>query len=65
MQERLNGMIERLWKQDEIESTEKDMIWTKEEQMVEEHFLKTHYRVRKGRFAVKIPFKPIIETIGS
>lgn len=59
-------MIERLWKVDEIESVlNSESLWTKEEQMVEEYFENTHYRDRDGRFVVKIPFKPGIDSIGS
>lgn len=73
MNEKLKGMIERLWKCDglELEESEdgkgigREPIWTKEERMVEEYFMNTHYRKRNGRFVVKIPFKPGVETVGS
>lgn len=64
--DKLNKMIERLWKQDEIElGLEKEDRYTKEERMVEEHFINTHHRDENGRFVVKIPFKPNIDSIGS
>lgn len=64
--DKLNGMIEQLWKQDEIESernTESQL--TEDQQMVEDHFMATHYRQTDGRFVVKIPFKPGVDYIGS
>lgn len=64
MEEKLCKMIEKLWKQDEIELDSKS-VWTQEEQAVEDYFEKTHYRDRDGRFVVKIPFKANIDSIGS
>lgn len=65
MDKRLSEMIEKLWKQDEIEGSDRESKWTKEETMVERHFETSHYRDRDGRFVVKIPFKPGIDSIGS
>lgn len=62
---KLSGMIEQLWKQDEIELSDRESKWTKEEAMVEKHFEASHYRDRDGRFVVKIPLKPGIDNIGS
>lgn len=66
MGEKLNGMLEQLWEQDKIETVfGMDLTKTEEEQMVEEHFVSTHFRDNEGRFVVKIPFKPGINSIGS
>lgn len=64
--DKLNKMLEKLWDQDKIES---DILnespWTEEERMVEEHFINTHKRDVEGRFIVRIPFKPNVQSIGS
>lgn len=61
---KLSGMIERLWKQDEIEM-ECKKGWTQEEKMVEDYFVRTHRRDKDGRFVVKIPFKSNFGSLGS
>lgn len=64
--ERLNKMVEQLWEQDEIGNAYKpESLLTEEQQMVENHFVNTHYRDSEGRFVVRIPFKPGIDVIGS
>lgn len=64
--EKLNGMLEKLWEQDRIETVENTISdLTEEERMVEEHFINTYRRDDEGRFIVKIPFKPNIGCIGS
>lgn len=58
----MDRLLERLWQQDEVESCS---TLTEEEQSVEEHFMRTHYRDSSGRFVVKIPFKDGFDDIGS
>lgn len=62
MAEKLNGMIEQLWKMDVIGN---DTKRTEEQEMVEQHFLNKHRRDSTGRFIVYIPFKPKVNDIGS
>lgn len=61
-EQQLDRQLERLWKQDEIE---KITNWTEEQQLVEQHFMETHYRDNTGRFVVKIPLKKEYVDIGS
>ncbi|RYE21665.1 MAG: hypothetical protein EOP45_09270 [Sphingobacteriaceae bacterium] len=61
-EQQMDRLLERLWQQDQIGNHSK---WTKEEQMVEEHFMQTHYRDKSGRFVVKIPVDENITDIGS
>lgn len=63
--EKLDGLLERLWEQDKIGEDNLNDLLTEEQRMVEEHFLSTHKRDADGRFIVKIPFKPDVNTIGS
>lgn len=60
-EQQMDRLLERLWQQDQIGNHSK---WTKEEQ-IEEHFMKTHYRDKSGRFVVKIPVDENITDIGS
>lgn len=62
MGKKLDEMIERLWEMDRIGS---DVKRTKEEEMVEQHFMSTHTRDDTGRFTVHIPIKPNVRDIGS
>lgn len=62
MEEKLNKMIERLW---EMDSTGTESKRTKEQEMVENHFMDTHRRDSSGRFVIFIPFKPNVHDIGS
>lgn len=64
--DKLNGMLEKLWEQDEIGlASGMDSPLTTEEQMVEDQFMSTHYREPDGRFVVRIPFKEGVNCIGS
>lgn len=62
LEEKLCGMMERLWKMDCIGM---DSVRTKEQELVENYFMDTHYRDSNGRFVVKIPFKENVTDIGS
>lgn len=62
LEQKLSGMLERLWEMDRIgiESSR-----TVEEELVEKHFMDTHYRDENGRFVVRIPFKQDVSGVGS
>ena len=51
----LNLQLERFW---ELESpTPKNQIINPDDQRCEDHFLRTHYRLKNGRYVVHLPFK--------
>lgn len=58
----MDKLLERLWQPDRIEDCNK---WTKEQRLVEKHFMDPHYRDKDGRFVVQIPIKKHITDIGS
>lgn len=64
MEEKLSKMIERLWEMD-CTGTGTESNRTKEQEMVEQHFMRTHRRDEAGRFVVHIPFKLNVNDIGS
>lgn len=66
MEGRLSRMIERLWEVDCTGTgTGTETKRTVEKEMVERHFLRTHYMDQTGRFVMRIPFKPNVTDIGS
>lgn len=52
----------KFWEIEEINKYE--MLLNKEQQMVEDLFVKTHYRNANGRYVVTIPIKPNPENLG-
>lgn len=59
----LNVNLERFWQCDEFISNNHEL--TLDEQLCEEHFIKTTERNDAGRFVVKFPFKPNVDSIGN
>lgn len=62
---RLDELIQRLWEMDRIKDPNSNSIRTMEQELVEQHFMDTHYRDGSGRFVVSIPIKKDIQRIGS
>lgn len=60
--EQLDKLLSRLWEMDQIDTRSHR---TKEEELVEEHFMSTHFRDVNGIFVVTIPLKDNVRDIGS
>lgn len=60
--DQLDQLLSRLWEIDQVGSCS---IRTEEEEFVEQHFIKTHYRDKDGVFVVKMPLKEGFKEIGS
>lgn len=58
----LEDILKRFW---EIEEMQVKRERSKEEQMVEELFVQTHYRNEFGRYVVRIPIKPGCERLAN
>lgn len=56
--ENLESALSKFFETEEINQYDKDPVLTTEQAMVEEIFLKTHYREPSGRYVVTIPIKP-------
>ncbi|XP_031632022.1 uncharacterized protein LOC116346230 [Contarinia nasturtii] len=61
-EEQLDRLLSRLWEMDQIEVHSNR---TKEEELVEEHFVSTHFRDTDGVFVVMMPLKEEYKEIGS
>lgn len=63
---RLDDLLERLWEMDICKDrTNTNSTRTLEQELVEQHFMDTHYRDGSGRFVVSIPIKQDIQRFGS
>ncbi|XP_055910400.1 uncharacterized protein LOC129944760 [Eupeodes corollae] len=60
--EQLDKLLSRLWQMDQVGSCSKR---SEEEELVEQHFVSSHYRDNDGVFVVKMPLKPNYTNIGS
>lgn len=63
--DRLDELLQRLWEMDRIKERGSNSMRTMEQELVEQHFIDTHYRDGSGRFVVSIPIKTNISKIGS
>lgn len=62
--ELLQTALSNFWKIEEINKLEDKTVLSTEQTLVEENFLKTHYREPSGRYVVTIPINPRCNALG-